>query len=216
MNTVIFDMDGLLIDSEPMWREAEHKVFTSLGVKVTDELAAQTACMTTRAVTKFWYQRNPWRGRDLYQVENDVIDEVESLIHRHGKALPGVQQTLELFRQHQFSIGLATNSPARLIDAVLTNLNIKAFFDCTTSADEVEQGKPHPAIYHKTMHKLQAQPACSIAIEDSLTGLKAAKQAKMTAIVVPAEDKFFNADFDLADHKLKSLSELQSHHLKKA
>ncbi|MGF1717800.1 hypothetical protein [Photobacterium chitinilyticum] len=67
---VIFDMDGLLIESEPLWKEAERQVFSSVGVQVTDSLAEQTAAMTTRAVTEFWFSRNPWVGKSLDEVED--------------------------------------------------------------------------------------------------------------------------------------------------
>ena len=67
---VIFDMDGLLIESEPLWKEAERQVFSSVGVQVIDSLAEQTAAMTTRAVTEFWFSRNPWVGKSLDEVED--------------------------------------------------------------------------------------------------------------------------------------------------
>ena len=60
IQAAIFDMDGLLIDSEPFWQLAEREIFSSVGVQVTDELAEQTATMTTREVTEFWFNLNPW------------------------------------------------------------------------------------------------------------------------------------------------------------
>ena len=73
MQAVIFDMDGTLIDSEPMWKKAEWQIFSSMGVKVTDELSSQTVCMTTREVTEFWFNHFPWSGKSLDQVENEVV-----------------------------------------------------------------------------------------------------------------------------------------------
>ena len=80
MQAVIFDMDGTLIDSEPMWKEAEKQVFSSIGVNVSEELSAKTASMTTREVTEFWHSYFPWTGKSLEQVENEVIDRVATLI----------------------------------------------------------------------------------------------------------------------------------------
>ena len=69
ITAAIFDMDGLLFDSEPLWQEAEYQVFSRLGVKVTPELSAITAAMTTKEVTEFWYQQHPWQGDSLASVE---------------------------------------------------------------------------------------------------------------------------------------------------
>ncbi len=86
---VIFDMDGLLVESEPLWKEAERQVFSSVGVQVTDSLAEQTAAMTTRAVTEFWFSRNPWVGKSLDEVEDAVVDRVEVLVRERGYELDG-------------------------------------------------------------------------------------------------------------------------------
>ena len=91
MQAVIFDMDGLLIDSEPFWKQAEKRVFSAIGVEITDALSAKTMGMTTREATEFWLE---YAGLSLSQdsmerVENDVIDEVASLTASQGQALPG-------------------------------------------------------------------------------------------------------------------------------
>lgn len=207
MRTVIFDMDGLLIDSEPMWKEAERTVFSSVGVEFSKRLTDKTASMTTREVTAFWFTQSPWQGRSLEQVENEVVDYVESSIKTQGKALPGVHHALELFHQHQFKIGLATNSPSRLIPVVLDKLNITDFFHTITSSEEVSQGKPHPAVYLSTLSKLGATPASTMAIEDSVAGMRAAMAADIRTLVVPASEKFDEHEFDLASLKLRNLND---------
>jgi len=166
IQAAIFDMDGLLIDSEPMWQLAEKHVFTAVGVNVTDELAAQTAAMTTREVTQFWYRHCPWSGQSLDQVETAVVDHVESLIRKYGKPMIGVTDILDFFQRRQIKIGLATNSPARLMPIILNKLGIGHYFDAISSAEDEHKGKPDPAVYLSTAIKLNVDPAHCLAFED--------------------------------------------------
>ena len=159
MQAVIFDMDGLLIDSEPFWKQAEKRVFSAIGVEITDALSAKTMGMTTREATEFWLKH---AGLSLSQeamekVGNDVIDEVASLTASQGQALPGVHNLLEELKQHRLKIGLATNAPASLVPVVLERLDITAFFDNYVADDDVEQGKPHPAIYQLALQRINAK-----------------------------------------------------------
>lgn len=213
MKTVIFDMDGLLINSEPMWKSAEKQVFESLGVPVNEALATITAAMTTREVTEFWYGHYPWQNRSLEQAENDVIDCVADHIKSTGVAMPGVNHALELFHRHQFKIGLATNAPSRLITVVLEKLAIESYFQQTVSSDQVSTGKPDPAVYLLTLAKLNSKAETTIAIEDSISGIRAAKSAGIKTIAIPAEEQFAQAEFELADHKFCSLTELNDERL---
>jgi sugar-phosphatase len=210
MKAVIFDMDGLLIDSEPMWKSAERHVFSLLGVEVSDELSSLTAVMTTREVTEFWFHHFPWQNRDLNLVEQDVIDMVGSLIKAHGVAKKGVLQTLELFRQHHCKIGLATNAPQTLIPLVLGKLGISEYFDCTVSSSEVKNGKPHPDVYLAALAKLNVTAVDALAFEDSISGLKAATAAKIRTIVVPGVEQLQSKHFHKAKYKLANLGEFNT------
>lgn len=123
MQAVIFDMDGLLIDSEPFWKQAESDVFSSVGVEITADLATLTAAMTTREVTEFWYAKQPWQNASLEEVENRVVERVKYLIETQGQAMHGVHDLLESLQQAKVKIGLATNSPKDIIPSVLQRLN---------------------------------------------------------------------------------------------
>lgn len=215
IEAVIFDMDGTLIDSEPMWKEAEKFVFSSLGVDVTDELSCQTAAMTTREVTEFWYNLFPWSGRSLEQVEDDVVDRVATLIVAEGIAMEGVKMALDCCQSKALKIGLATNAPARLIPVVLEKLDIAHYFHAVSSSEHETQGKPDPAVYLSTVKKLNVEPSACIAIEDSVSGIMAAINAGMKTLVVPPVAEYSDTKYDIADIKLKQLSEfpgaLESH-----
>ncbi len=213
IQAVIFDMDGTLIDSEPMWKEAEEQVFSAVGVDVKEELSAKTASMTTDEVTRFWYSHCPWTGKSLEQVENEVVECVESLITEKGVAMEGVNEILELFHKNNLKIGLSTNSPHRLIPVVLNKLGISDYFQAISSSEHEEKGKPHPAVYLSTVKKLQVAPEKCIAFEDSLSGILAAKEANIKTVAVPSKLEFAHSKFDVSHLKLESLLAFKDMHL---
>lgn len=213
IEAVIFDMDGLLIDSEPFWRTAEKEVFGTLGIDVTDEAANKTSRMTTREVTEYWYSHRPWAKKSLEEVEQAVIQRVGELIENNGVMMPGVAHLLQHFKQSRRKIALATNSPGSLIPKVLRKLNIEQYFDVTISSDLVEKGKPSPDIYIKTAFELDTIPADCIVFEDSTAGVCAAKAAGMSVVAVNGKEHFNDAGFDLADIKIRRLDDFCDHHM---
>ncbi|WP_018983893.1 hexitol phosphatase HxpB [Salinimonas chungwhensis] len=214
IQAVIFDMDGTLIDSEPLWKESEEEVFSSVGVKVCEKLSAKTASMTTREVTEFWYNHFPWAGKSLENVENEVIDRVATLITEKGESLDGVKQVLDFFHRKGLRIGLATNAPARLIPVVLNKLGISKYFYCTSSSEHEVQGKPHPAVYLTTAKKLKVNPSKCIAFEDSLSGIISAQKANIKTVAVPHWSEFTNKKYNLSHLKISRLTDFNDFHLK--
>lgn len=207
IKAAIFDMDGLLIDSEPLWSAAEHEVFSSLGVAVTPSLAAITATMTTRDATQFWYQQQPWTGVSLKAAEDAVLTKMQKCIRHQGKAMVGVKNSLEFLAQKGVAIGLATNSPHALIDTVLNALGIAHYFQAVSSAEHEPQGKPAPDVYLSTARKLLQPPEQCLAFEDSYSGLQAAASARMKTVAIPAPTEFGQSQFALSDLSLRSLSD---------
>lgn len=207
INTVIFDMDGVLIDSEPLWKEAESIVFGSIGVAITKEHSKLTAAMTTSEVTQYWFKQQPWKGKSTEAVEKEVIDLVCRLIKEEGQAMNGVVELLDFFRNMHFSIGLSTNSPLSLVPVILDKLEISTYFTAISSSEFEEKGKPDPAVYLSTAKKLNISPTNCIVFEDSQTGVEAARNANMKVIAVPSINDYNNSEFDVADIKIRQLSE---------
>jgi sugar-phosphatase len=197
---VIFDMDGVFVDSEGIWKSAEHEVFSSLGVQVTDEHSEMTRSMTTSEVTNFWYDKFPWQGKDLKEVEQMVIAMVIDLIEREECGIRGVKAFIEKLKERNFKVGLATNSPYEVIPVVLRKLGVSELFDAVTSAEFERKGKPDPSIYYTVARKLNICPERCFVIEDSHSGMLAAKNAGM-AVIAFSSDKS-EADLEMADYRI--------------
>ena len=209
IEAIIFDMDGVIIDSEPLWSKAEREVFSTVGVEFTDEQCRQTATMTTREVTNFWFERFPWSKHSLDEIENRVIDYVGSLIQQRGVAIDGIRETVPRLKGKGFKIGLATNSPFRLIPVVLEKIGIQLYFDALCSSEHEQKGKPHPDVYISISKKLGLEPANCLAIEDSISGIRAAKQAGMQVIALVTEKSETNrAKYALADKIISHYNQL--------
>ncbi|MFY0254821.1 hexitol phosphatase HxpB [Chitinophaga sp. 30R24] len=205
IDTVIFDMDGLLIDSEPLWGIAMREVFATVGVTLSPELTHLTTGLRTKEVVSYWHNYFKWEGKSAEQMVNEIIDSVIKKIVEEGKPMEGLAYILQYFREKQFKMGLASSSPLRLINAVLEHLQIKEYFQEVYSAEFEEHGKPHPAVYLACAKALNSDPLDCIAFEDSVTGMIAAKAARMTTIVVPEAHNRHDLRYALANVQLNSL-----------
>lgn len=112
---------------------------------------------------------------------------------------------MALLKSHHYKIGLASSSPARMIHALVDCFGVGNYFDQITSADEVEMGKPHPAVFLKCAEQLGSHPMECVVLEDSINGVIAGKAARMKVIAVPDEYHYHNPKFSLADAKLHSM-----------
>ncbi|EAP2724429.1 hexitol phosphatase HxpB [Salmonella enterica subsp. enterica serovar Newport] len=210
----IFDMDGLLIDSEPLWDRAELDVMASLGVDITrrHELP-DTLGLRIDMVVDLWFAQQPWSGPDRQEVTNRVIARAITLIEETRPLLPGVREAVALCKTQGLLVGLASASPLHMLEKVLTMFELRDSFDALASAEKLPYSKPHPQVYLDCAAKLGVDPLTCVALEDSVNGLIAAKAARMRAIVVPAEENQPDPRFALANVKLNSLTELTAAHL---
>lgn len=205
IKAVIFDMDGVLIDSEPFWREAEIVVFKRVGIELTESMCFETMGLRVDEVVNYWYGKQPWDNFVPAELEERIIDAVVERIVSEGRAKDGAAQAIEHFRGKGFKIALASSSPYRIIQAVVQRLGIAEKFDCIYSAEEEEYGKPHPGVYLTTARKLSVGPSECLAIEDSLNGVLAAKAARMKCIAVPEDLTQIDRRFVIADLIFTSL-----------
>jgi sugar-phosphatase len=205
LNTVIFDMDGLLIDSEPLWHEAADEVFKQYGVSLIGEQYKTTTGLRTKEFVQWWFRKFNIGDDELAKAENKITDIVIYKVQQRGTIMPGVDYIFRFFKQKQFKIGLATSSPQNLIDVVIAITGIGNYLDATASAEDLPYGKPHPQVYLDCANKLQVHPHECICFEDSFNGMIAAKAARMTCVIVPHHTQAKDERWGAADLKLSSL-----------
>lgn len=208
MDAVIFDMDGVIVDSEPLWTRAEISVFGSLGLDVDEVACRETRGLSLHDVVALRHAQHPWSHPEPARVETRILEQVMDLVRAERPVMPGAPQALDLLANRGVRLALATSSPRSLIDVVLEALNLDARFEITCSADDVSHGKPHPAVYLEAARRLGVPPQRCVAVEDSLNGLIAARAARMRTIAVPEPAVFDDPRFSIAHLRLRSLRDL--------
>ena len=208
LEAVIYDMDGLIIDSEPLWREAEIAIFQSIGVPMTEEMCLQVKGIRIDEVIAYWYNIYQWTEKTLKEVEDLIISKMISLIKEKSKLLDGVTESLKLFQKLGLKIALASSSSSKLIDTVLDTLGLHLYFEVIQSAENEEFGKPHPSVFITTAQKLNVPPTNCLVLEDSLNGVIAALAAKMHVIAIPEKVDLNNDRFRVAHFTFNSLRKI--------
>jgi HAD superfamily hydrolase (TIGR01509 family) len=208
LRAVIFDMDGVLIDSEPFWREAEIEIFARVGVSLTEADCLLTVGMRIQEVAAFWHARRPWKGPPPEALAIEILAGVIERVRTRGAPMPGLDGALRFIRDRGLALALATSSAAPLINAVLDRLDLRDVFSVVCSAEDEPRGKPHPGVYLTAAGRLGVPPAFCVAIEDSIHGVIAAKAAGMRCIAIPLPELRGEPGFSEADVVLKSLVEI--------
>ncbi|ASV55110.1 2-deoxyglucose-6-phosphate hydrolase YniC [Lelliottia jeotgali] len=211
----IFDMDGLLIDSEPLWDRAELDVMASIGVDISrrSELP-DTLGLRIDMVVELWYAHQPWNGPSRQEVTDRIISRAISLVEENRPLLPGAREAIALCKAQGLKVGLASASPLHMLEKVLEMFDLRSSFDALASAEKLPYSKPHPQVYMDCAAKLGVDTLACVALEDSVNGMIASKAARMRSIVVPAEEGQNDPRFALADAKLVTLNDLTVAHLR--
>jgi len=192
IEAVIFDMDGLIIDSEPLWRKAEIQAFKDIGFHFSEEMCIQTMGMRIDEVVHYWWKKLKWEKPS----EKDVIESIQSkmidLIQKDGALLPGVLDALKLLKENNIPIALASSSAMILIKTVVESLDIKNYFNVIHSAEKETAGKPDPAVFLTAARMLEKEPKKCLVLEDSKAGMEAGLNANMKTILIPEKGSFKN------------------------
>lgn len=181
---VIFDMDGVIIDSEGLWRQAQKEALAGWRAEVSDEeCESLTKGKRLDEIARTWCEHCRLEA-DPAMIEAAIRLRIIELISREGKAIEGVYDVMTYFREAGYRIALATSSSYEIVHAVLEKLSIGHYFEVICSADDERYGKPHPAVYFSALRKLGLAASQCIVVEDSLSGYRAALSAGLKTLVV--------------------------------
>jgi HAD superfamily hydrolase (TIGR01509 family) len=183
-HAVIFDLDGVLADSEPWWNEVDAKLLAERGVNYRGEYHRNVLGVSYQLAVEF------------YKTAFQISASVEDLIRRRGEIatdffanrvglFPSAKTTLEQLRGMKLHLAVATSSVSASARPFLERTGTDSFFDVILTGDEVQRGKPDPDIYLLTARKLGMAPEACLVIEDALAGVGAAKAANMRVAAIP-------------------------------
>jgi sugar-phosphatase len=185
VEAAIFDMDGVLVDSEPLWREVELEVFGGLGLRLTETMLHETMGMRTNEVVEHWLHRHPDVRARRDEVAERLVDGMVRAVRSHGAAAPGAIEAIAFFERHGLALALASSSPRRLIEGTLAACGLDGRFGVVRSAEDEPRGKPDPGVFLSAATDLGVDPPRCLVVEDSPAGVRAAKAAGMVCVVVP-------------------------------
>lgn len=206
LQAVIFDMDGVLVDSEPFGFEALRRVMARYGLPYSEAENAEFLGRTTLESCRILKARHGL-AESPETLAAWYVDGMLALIGQGPIPMAGVPDVLERLRAKGYRMALASSAEPRVIEANLTALSLRALFEAVVSGTQVARGKPAPDVFLATAERLGVPPPGCLVIEDSRNGLLAAKAAGMACAVVPCAHTR-HQDFREADHRLEALPEL--------
>jgi sugar-phosphatase len=207
VQALILDMDGVLIDSEPLWRRAMIAGFAEFNIHLTEQDCRLTVGKRIDGVIAIWLDKTNSPANPL-KVEQVIVNHLLELIELEGMAMPGAIEGLKLTRQVGVLTGLATSSSETLMDAVLTKLQARDLFQVVVSAEKMKYAKPHPMVFLECAALMGVPPANCLVVEDSVNGVIAGKAAGMKVIAVPDHQALQKDKFAIADIVLNGMHQL--------
>ena len=207
----VFDLDGLLVDSEPLWHQAEMEIFGRYGVPLTVELCRTTKGRFVGEVAQHWFDRFGWVGPSPADVAEEIVDRMDALLGAQVVLKPGAIDALGACARRGLRMALASSSSHRLIEAALGRHGLTDRFETICSAEDVGAGKPDPAVFLAAALALEVPAERCVVLEDSGAGVEAARAAGMACVLVPEERVELVETLgpaDRADVVLRSLVEL--------
>lgn len=185
VQAVIFDMDGLLVDSEPVWFAARRELLARFGKRWSE--TDQERLMGVSTATWVDYVTDKLEGAMPREEVLQTIVGMMAEAYRSGDVplLPGAREALDHCVE-RYRVGLASGSPRLLIDAALTGAGWQRCFEQVVSSDECARGKPAPDIYIEITRRMDVSPATTVVVEDSVAGVLAGKDAGAKVVAVPS------------------------------
>lgn len=207
IQAVIFDMDGLMIDSEPLHCEAYDRVLKKFGYDLTkDENSQRYVGIGDVACCDDLISRHhlPITTKELMKQKQG---EYLKLLDSNIKAQPGLLKLLDQLQKNNYKKAIASGSLLYEIKTIINSLKIEKFFDAVCSVEEVQNGKPEPDLFLLAARRLEISPERCLVLEDAPSGIKAAVSANMKSYAIPSRETL-DKDFSLADRVLPSLEKV--------
>jgi HAD superfamily hydrolase (TIGR01509 family) len=179
IRAVIFDLDGVLIDSEPLWEQVRRELVSERGGNWTGEAQHRLMGMSTKE-----WARYLGVGLPAQEVASVVIERMAASYAAHLPLMPGAVEAVRRMAG-RWPLGLASSSPTTLIETVLDTAELQPYFRVTMSTEQVERGKPSPEVYLAVADQLGVGPGQCVAVEDSSNGLRSADAAGIRTIAIP-------------------------------
>jgi HAD superfamily hydrolase (TIGR01509 family) len=205
---LIFDMDGLMIDTEGLYWAAAREIAASYGKRAEDNTIRNM--MGRAPIDSMTVFANDLGITDPPQ---ELLDRRTVMMHERFRKpvtpMPGLTEILGAFKG-RLKLAVATSAPKAFTDLILPGLGIAGFFDAIQTSDGVTHGKPHPEIYLKAIARLDVRPEESIVLEDSTAGARAGKSSGAYTIAVPSEYTR-GEDFGFADYVARNLDDAREH-----
>ncbi|MGC5051042.1 HAD family hydrolase [Micromonospora sp. DT48] len=204
---VVFDLDGVIVDSEPVWEEVRRAYVAEHGGVWQDDTQRRLMGMSTGEWARYLSDELGVR-RTADQVAAEVVEE---MARRYAARVPVIDGAVDVVRRlaERWPLGLASSSPTRLIAAALAATDLTDAFRTTLSTEETERGKPAPDVYLTVARRLDLDPTRCVAVEDSSNGVRSAAAAQMAVVAVPHGAYPLDADARrLAATVLESIDEL--------
>lgn len=207
IKAVIFDMDGVMIDSEPLWEKTERILLAKRNIDYSPEYRDMIVGLNQKDSGKLLKDTFSL-GESVDEIISERVDILTAIYEKELELVSALSPLLETLRQRRYMLAVASSSPLRVINFVLDMFSLHAYFDAVVSGECTENGKPHPDIYLHTAERLGVNPSECVAIEDSINGVRSATGAGMYCIAVP-DKRLSREPFESAHMILESLDELK-------
>jgi HAD superfamily hydrolase (TIGR01509 family) len=183
ISVVVFDLDGVLVDSEQVWDEARRSLAAERGIAWPPQATRAMMGMSSPEWTRYMHE-DVGLPEPPEEIGREIVGYLERLYRAELPLIPGAVEAVRRMAD-AFRLGLASSSNRPLIDLVLELTELAPLFEATVSSEEVGRGKPAPDVYLEALRRLDASGADAAAIEDSHNGIRAAHAAGMRVVAVP-------------------------------
>ena len=185
IDLVIFDMDGLIFDTESIYIQKGYEISKKYGYEVSEDIIMKTIGMTDKSSRDIY--KTAYGNNFPYDLMANEIDSYIISLGENGKLpfMSGALEIFEYFKKNNKKMALATSSSREKTEILLINSKIMKYFDCVVCGNDITQGKPNPEIFLKAAKYIDIEPKRTLVLEDSLNGIRAAYAANMIPIMVP-------------------------------